>query len=100
MNYELYKTFRPCMRPYLALPIAVGVIAGSLLLIYGLEDKNADYFKKGRFVTNTEGWEYRWNGVIWPYGLMVSHWSVIVILTIVFMLIFWIGYEGVRAIRK
>ena len=84
----------------MAFPIALGVIVTSLLLIYGIEDKNADFFKKGRFVTNTEGWEYRYKGVIYPLGLMVSHWANIVVVSIVFMLIFWIAYEGVRAIRK
>lgn len=70
----------------------------SVLMFYGLEDKNADYFKKGKFITNTEGWEYKYNKVIYHYGMMVSHWSVIVVVSICIGMISWICHEGYMAV--
>ena len=70
----------------------------SVLAYYGMEDKNADYFAKGRFITNTEGWQYRYNGLIYHLGVMVSHWALIGIVSIVFILIAWIGYEGLHIV--
>lgn len=82
-----------------SLYISFAIIPLSILLFYGIEDKNADYFKKGRFITNTEGWEYRYSGVIYPYGLMVNHWSVIVVVSIVGILISWIGHEIFKLVK-
>lgn len=75
---------------FVAIPLIV-------IMFYGLEDKNADYFKKGRFITNSEGYEYRYQGIIYHNGLMVSHWSLIAVLSIVFCLISWVTHEGIIA---
>lgn len=80
--------------------ISFAMIPIITLSVFGIDDKNADYFKKGKFITNTEGWEYRYQGVIYPYGLMVSHPSLIVILSIVFGLISWVCYEGISVVVK
>ena len=75
-------------------------IPTGLILYYGLEDENWDYFEKGRFLTNTEGWQYRYNGVIYHNGIMVSEHSLIAVLSIVFGLISVIIHEGIIAELK
>ena len=75
-------------------------IPTGLLLYYGLEDENWDYFAKGKFITNTEGYEYKYNGVVYHNGLMVSEHSLIVVLSIVFGLISVIVHGGMIAEMK
>jgi hypothetical protein len=74
--------------------ISFAAIPLGLLIFYGLYDENADYFKKGRFVQNTEGWQYRYNGVVYHYGLMVSEKAAIVVLSITFGLISFVIHEA------
>lgn len=57
-----------------------------------------DYFEKGKFVTNSEGWEYRYNGTIYHLGMMVSPQSLVVTLVIVFGLIGTVVYTGIKKI--
>ncbi len=75
-------------------------IPTGLLLYYGLEDENWDYFAKGKFITNTEGYEYKYKGMIYHLGLMVSEHSLIAELSIVFSLISVIVHQGVMAEMK
>ena len=74
--------------------ISFAVIPIIIVAIFGIDDKNVDYFEKGSFTRNSEGWEYRYNNVVYPYGLMVSHWANIAILSIVGILISWIVCEA------
>jgi len=74
----------------------------SILLFYGTEDKNADFFENGDGVRA----EYKiiYNRQAYYIGEMVSHWSLIVTLSIVGLLISWIIYEALNlsklSIRK
>lgn len=81
----------------IAIPVAI-------IFFYGT-DENADYFKKGRFITNTEGWQYRYQGVIYPYGLMVSQPSLVAILSIIGILfslmfhLFWYDHLSSKRLQ-
>jgi hypothetical protein len=66
----------------------------SVLLFYGIEDKNSwffghDYINDYRYKTN--------NNAVYHIGIMVSHYSLLVTLAIVGILIIWIIYEGLRS---
>ena len=66
-----------------AIPVAI-------LLFYGIEDKSAWFF--GHDYIN----DYRYrieNNVVYHIGVMVSHYALIVTLSIVGLLISWIIYE-------
>lgn len=66
-----------------AIPVAI-------LLFYGLEDKNAWFF--GHDYIN----DYRYrieNNVVYNIGVMVSHYALIVTLSIIGILISWLAYE-------
>jgi len=69
---------------FAAIPLAI-------LLFYGIEDKNAWFF--GHDYIN----DYRYrieNNVVYHVGIMVSHYALIVTLSIVGILISWIIYEA------
>jgi hypothetical protein len=78
------KTFHMSI---VAIPVAI-------LLFYGIEDKNAWFF--GHEYIN----DYRYrieNNVVYHMGVMVSHYALIVTLSIVGILISWIIYEILTA---
>lgn len=71
---------------FATIPIAV-------LFFYGIEDKNAWFF--GHEFIN----DYRYrigNNVVYHIGVLVSHYSLIVTLSIVGILISWIIYETLK----
>jgi hypothetical protein len=69
-----------------AIPVAI-------LLFYGIEDKNAWFF--GHDYIND--YQYRIeNNVVYHIGVMVSHYALIVTLSIVGLLISWIIYEVLK----
>jgi hypothetical protein len=73
--------------------ISIVAIPVAILLFYGIEDKNAWFF--GHDYIN----DYRYrieNNVIYHIGVMVSHYALIVTLSIVGILISWIIYELVK----
>ena len=77
------KTFQMSI---VAIPVAI-------LLFYGVEDKNAWFF--GHDYIN----DYRYrieNNVVYHIGVMVSHYALIVTLSIVGLLISWIIYEVLK----
>lgn len=77
------KTFQMSI---VAIPVAI-------LLFYGVEDKNAWFF--GHDYIN----DYRYrieNNVVYHIGVMVSHYALIVTLSIVGILISWIIYEVLK----
>ena len=69
LPYQMYMSF---------VAIGIGTIA-----YFGTVEPMGDWFEKGRFVTNTEGWEYRYNGVTWHYGMMVSNSAKIAVVSTV-----------------
>lgn len=64
---------------------------------YGLPD---DWFEKGRFITNTEGWEYRYKGVIYHLGMMVSPQSLFAVLAVLGILFSMMGYCFIKERKK
>lgn len=73
--------------------ISIIAIPVAILLIYGIEDKNAWFF--GHDYIN----DYRYrieNNVVYHIGVMVSHYALIVTLSIVGLLISWIIYEVLK----
>ena len=70
--------------------ISIFAIPVAILLFYGIEDKNSWFF--GHDYIN----DYRYrieNNVVYHIGVMVSHYALIVTLSIVGILISWIIYE-------
>lgn len=65
-----------------------------ILLFYGIEDKKADFFENGDGVRA----EYKiiYNRQAYYIGEIVSHWSLIVTLSVVGLLISWIFYEVLK----
>ena len=80
--------------------LSFAAIPLGVILFYGIDNTNWDYFAKGKFITNTEGWQYRYQGIVYHYGLMVSEKSAIVVLSITFGLMSWVVHEGLMAIKK
>ncbi|HEX7274976.1 MAG TPA: hypothetical protein VF248_05125 [Nitrososphaeraceae archaeon] len=73
--------------------ISIIAIPVAILLFYGIEDKNAWFF--GHDYIN----DYRYrieNNVVYHIGVMVSHYALIVTLSIVGLLISWIIYEVLK----
>ncbi len=73
--------------------ISIVAIPVVILLFYGIEDKNSWFF--GHDYIN----DYRYrieNNVVYHIGVMVSHYALIVTLSIVGILISWIIYELVK----
>jgi hypothetical protein len=71
--------------------ISFAIIPLAILLSYGIEDKTAWFFGHD-FI---DDYRYRVsNNVVYHLGVMVSHYSLILTLSIVGMLIGWIIYEG------
>ena len=73
--------------------MSIVAIPVAILLFYGIEDKNAWFF--GHDYIN----DYRYrieNNVVYHIGVMVSHYALIVTLSIVGILISWIIYELVK----
>lgn len=73
--------------------ISIVAIPVAILLFYGIEDKNAWFF--GHDYIN----DYRYrikNNVVYHIGVMVSHYALIVTLSIVGLLISWIIYEVLK----
>jgi hypothetical protein len=73
--------------------ISIVAIPVAILLFYGIEDKNAWFF--GHDYIN----DYRYkigNNVVYHIGVMVSHYALIVTLSIVGTLISWIIYEVLK----
>lgn len=73
--------------------ISIIEIPVAILLFYGIEDKNAWFF--GHDYIN----DYRYrieNNVVYHIGVMVSHYALIVTLSIVGLLISWIIYEVLK----
>ena len=73
-------------------------IPTGLLLYYGLEDDNADFFKNGDGVINN--YEVVYKDVKYHLGVMVSDMAAIVCLSIVFGLISWLVHEEVLLVRN
>jgi hypothetical protein len=74
--------------------MSIVAIPVAILLFYGIEDKNAWFF--GHEYVN----DYRYrieNNVVYHMGVMVSHYALIVTLSIVGILISWIIYEILMA---
>ena len=65
-----------------------------MLLFYGVEDKNADFFDKAIYPD-----DYRavYNQKVFHIGIMVSNLALIVILSVIGILISWIIIEGLKA---
>jgi hypothetical protein len=70
--------------------ISFAIIPLSILLFYGIEDKNADFFTKA---TYPDDYRAAYEGTVYPMGIMVSEWALIAILSIVGILVSWIGHE-------
>jgi hypothetical protein len=73
--------------------ISIVAIPVTVLLFYGIEDKNAWFF--GHDYIN----DYRYrieNNVVYHIGIMVSHYALIVTLSILGILIGWIIYEVLK----
>ena len=79
--------------------VAIAITPLVLISIYGIEDKNKDYFEKGDFVKNTEGWQYEYKGEVSSHGVMVSHWAKIGVVSIVIGLIITIIGVGISEYR-
>lgn len=76
-----------------AFHISIVAIPVAVLLFYGIEDKNAWFF--GHDYIN----DYRYrieNNVVYHIGVMVSHYALIVTLSILGILIGWIIYEVLK----
>jgi hypothetical protein len=65
----------------------------TLILIYGEDDK-ADFFKKGKGVSNQFITVYK--KVPYHLGVMVSEPAAIACVSIILIFILWICYEGIR----
>jgi hypothetical protein len=73
-----------------------GLVPLFILLFYGIEDKNAWFF--GHEYIND--YRYRIQGnVVNHVGVMISHYSLVVIISIVAILISWIGYYAWRLVQ-
>jgi len=83
-------------RLLIAIPILISIPI--LVLTLSGEDRTWDFFKKGNGVT-AEYW-IKYDGHRYHLGEMVSHNAMVVVVSIVFCLIFWIGYEGVLLMIK
>lgn len=73
--------------------ISIIAIPVAILLFYGIEDKNA-WFSGHDYIN-----DYRYrieNNVVYHIGVMVSHYALIVTLSIVGLLISWIIYEVLK----
>ena len=72
------------------------IIPLSIMLFYGIEDKNADFFAKAKYPD-----DYRavYNNTVYRMGIMVSHSALIVTLSIVGILISWIGHEAFKLLK-
>ena len=73
--------------------ISIVAIPVAILLFYGIEDKNSWFF--GHDYIN----DYRYrieNNVVYHIGVMVSHYALIVTLSVVGLLISWIIYEVLK----
>ena len=65
----------------------------TILLFYGIDDKNESFF--GHDYIND--YRYRSQGnVVYHVGIMVSHYALLVTLSIIGLLISWIGYEMLK----
>jgi len=88
LKYEMYISFAA---------IAVGVI-----LYYGFNDENADFFKHGKGVSDQYITIY--HKVPYHFGVMVSDMAAIVVLTAVGCLISWVIHLAlepqISAIRR
>jgi hypothetical protein len=80
---------------YLFIAISVSIPV-SLILIYG-DDEKADFFKKGKGVSNQFITVYK--KVPYHLGVMVSEPAAIAGVSIVLIFIVWIAYEAVKLNR-
>lgn len=64
-----------------------------VLLYYGIEDNTAWFF--GHDYIND--YRYRIDGIVYNIGIMVGHFSLIVTISLVGLLIAWIAYETLKA---
>lgn len=67
----------------------------SILAFYGIEDKNAWFFGHDYI----EDYRYRIGNTVYNMGLMVGHFAVISIVSIIGLLIAWITYEFLKAVK-
>jgi len=76
--------------------LSLVIIPLSIMLFYGIEDKNADFFARVKYPD-----DYRavYNKMVYRMGIMVSHSALIVTLSIVGILISWIGHEAFKLIK-
>lgn len=75
----------PLITTFVIIPLAI-------LLFYGIEDNTAWFF--GHDYIND--YRYRIDGVVYNIGIMVGHFSLIVTLTVVGLLVAWILYEVLK----
>lgn len=69
------------------------IIPLAVLLYYGIEDNTAWFF--GHDYIND--YKYRIDGVVYNIGIMVGHFALIVTVSLVGLLIAWVGYETLKA---
>ena len=84
LKYQMHLSF---------VAIAVGVI-----LFYGIHDENADFFKKGKGMSNQ--YETVYHKHVYHFGVMVSDAAVIAVLTIIGCLIYTIVHVGIKEMIK
>lgn len=73
--------------------ISIATIPFAILLFYGIEDKTAWFFGHDYI----DDYRYRIsNNVVYHLGAMVSHYALVVTLSIVGILISWIIYEACK----
>lgn len=77
--------------------LSFAVIPLALLIFYGIEDNLADFFANAIYPD-----DYRtvYDNKVYHLGIMVSHWAIIVILSILGILLSWIGHEGLKLVTN
>ena len=75
--------------------ISFVIIPLSILLFYGIEDKNANFFAQ---VEYRDDYRAVYEKTVYPMGIMVSEWALIAILSIVGFLVSWISHEILKVV--
>lgn len=79
--------------------ISFAIIPLAIILFYGIEDKSGWFFGH-QFID-----DYRYkissnNNLVYNLGVMVSHYALVVILSIIGILFSWMGHEALKAVKN
>lgn len=71
------------------------IIPVLVLLFFGIEDKNSDFFAKSKY---PEDYRAVYDKKVYNIGIMVSNLAKILIISIVGILLSWIGHELIKLV--